>query len=364
MKILVISASAGAGHIRAGNALIKHIKNAHPDWETVHFDIADFLPGIIRHLIIDSYNTMSKKATRWWQFIYEKTSNKKFIRRGKIFLKLAEIIASRKLIKALIKFSPDLIACTHPLALDLVNVNKQKLNHIPLFVITTDYGLHPYWGALGITKYFVASPDARATLIDYGVDEKNIILSGIPIDSIFFEMKKQAHQNPGKAQDGQKNILIMSGGDGLASIDEIVEILAKQGSNITITAVAGKNEKLRKKLELIKPTGKNVKINPLGWTNEIHKYIFTADIIITKPGGITTTECYVANKPIVVINPIPGQEEANAKFIEENRLGVITTDKQKIWQTLRDTLSKPHNPNNDYLPRPELIISEIEKALL
>ncbi|HOX60743.1 MAG TPA: glycosyltransferase [Candidatus Magasanikbacteria bacterium] len=363
MKILVISASAGAGHVRAGNALLEHLKITHPEWETQHIDMVPFLSGAIRRLVVDSYDKMAKNAPKWWQFIYEKTSNKNFIQRGKFMLIFSERMASRKLTKAILNFTPDLIICTHPLALDLVNVNQKKLKHIPLFVITTDYGIHPFWGAHNVTRYFVASPAGRDTLIDYGVSADKIILSGIPISPIFFEMRKIQDQTSKNTGTERKNILIMSGGGGFTEIDKIVEIISQQGTDLNIVAVAGRNEELREKLETIKPTNPSVQITPLGWTNEIHKYLFDSDIVISKPGGITTTECYVANKPLIAIDPIPGQEDANAQFIEENHLGVIVTDKNLIWPAIKNLLSRPHCPEQRHFPHPQMIIEEIEKTL-
>jgi processive 1,2-diacylglycerol beta-glucosyltransferase len=362
MKILVISASTGAGHVRTGNAIIKHTQISHPDWETVHFDIAEFIPRILRRMIIDSYDSIAKKTPTLWKFIYEKTANNKFIHRGKIALTMAERMAAKKLKNAIIKISPDLIICTHPWAIDLVNAVQDQLHHIPLFVITTDYELHPYWGAHSVKKYFVASQAARQSLIDYGVESNTIFLSGIPIDPAFY-LHASVDKKPDQKKDAPYNILIMSGGGGFSDIDRLVQLLAKKGKNLHICAIAGKNEKLHKRILEITPSDSSVSIDSVGWTDEIHKYFFASDIVITKPGGITTTECYVARKPIIAVHPVPGQEQANAKFITDHRLGVTLDDATQLIQTIESVRTKKHDPDLSYLPKPEMVIREIEKTL-
>jgi len=363
MKILVISASAGAGHVRTGNAVIKHLKLKHPDWVMDHFDIAEFLPKILRRAIIDSYDSIAKKAPNLWKFIYEKTANNKFIHRGKIVLTLAEKLAARKLKDAILGFSPDLIICTHPWAVDLVNAIQDQIHNTPLFVVTTDYELHPYWGAHGVGKYFVASPAARQSLIDYGIKQETIFLSGIPIDSVFFLGKNNPQPNITK-KSGTFSVLIMSGGGGFSAIDKIVKMLAEKGENIHIYAIAGQNEKLRQSMANIKPSNPSVSIEAIGWTDEIHKYIFSADVIITKPGGVTTTECFVAQKPIIAIHPIPGQEQANAKFILDNKLGITIEDENQIIKAIDFYRHGNFYPDLTYLPKPEIIVQEIEKTLM
>ena len=201
-------------------------------------------------------------------------------------------------------------------------------------------------------------------MIQMGIPEENITMSGIPVDPVFYENKpleelKKIYQAGG----AQKNILVLSGGQGLAHTDKIISALFKSKANLHIFAVAGNNDKLKHDLEKLFPPA-NMQLTTLGWTDKIDEYIRIADMVITKPGGLTTTECIILQKPIIAISPIPGQEEYNAEYILENNFGVIAREPEDLLYYLEKNFASSlnlKNRKNNKKTSAEIILEELEK---
>lgn len=216
------------------------------------------------------------------------------------------------------KYDPDMIIATWSAASRFISDYKEEYEEdIPLYTYVTDVTVHKGWITEGTDMYFVAARSTRDILISEGVPCSKIVISGIPVRRGFKEdicTKKYTNR---------KNILIMGGGLGL--IPEINNILDKLSEkDIFITVITGKNKKLSKSLKAAYP-----QLEVVGYTNEVHKYMREADLIITKPGGLSTFEAIYSNTPLCVIKPFLSQEIGNAKFIEAMGIGKVLWDNEE-----------------------------------
>ncbi len=316
-KVLIVSVAAGAGHVRAAEAMKKQLESDHPDWNVSHIDMLDYISLASKKLFFDSYNLIISEIPKMWGVLYNSIDVPK---RRKQFDKMTNVfkkIEKNKFTKAIENFDPDYIICTHFTPPGIIGDSyKNKMG-----IIVTDYYLHELWFYKPDCDYFVSTGKMAWKLKNYGVNDKNIHITTIPISSCFGEEKNvNKLKEKYNIDNNKKNILVLSGGHGLGNTPEIVSNLCLSQENLNIFAIAGKSEKLKRKLEKIK-TPENIQLNPIGWTDSIDEYMRISDLIITKPGGLTVSEVIYLQKPIIAINPIPGQEERNIEYMLEKDYG-------------------------------------------
>ncbi len=340
-KILIISVSAGAGHVRAGQALYKTAQQFFPDLETKHIDMMDYVSRTMRTGIVDVYDMLAKTMPDVWGFIYKTANETKTMKRFYRLIRSVNRLNARKLFAFLEEYQPDEIICTHSFPAQVISQSSSwKHKKTPLNIVVTDYGFHKFWYVEGAQRYFVGSEKNKWELIREGVFEENIFVSGIPIVPEFF--KSNAVQDT----TDQVCVLVLAGGQGLIHSDEIVEFLARgwnQEKQLSITAVAGTNKKLFDKIEKIQSiVSAHVHLEVIGWTDTMYDYMRAADVIVSKPGGVTTTEVMALGKKLITIFPIPGQEEENARFVLESRSGVVATSLPELLYYLSQVDTLPH----------------------
>ena len=164
-------------------------------------------------------------------------------------------------------------------------------------------------------------------LISKNIDNSKIFSTGIPISSKFLQQyNKKEILNKYKLEENKKTILFFGGGEfglGKTKTIQIFEDLVKNFDNIQIIAIAGKNEKMKAQFEsIVEKFQKQNSIKILEYTNEVPELMSISDLVVSKPGGLTTSESLASNLPMIIINPIPGQEEENAEFLEKNGTGI------------------------------------------
>ena len=211
------------------------------------------------------------------------------------------------------KYNPDLIISTWSACSRFISTYKQEYeDDIQLYTYITDITVHDGWIANGTNMYFVAARSTMELLLSKGVDAEKIIINGIPVRKYFKkEMKVQYIDN-------KKKILIMGGGLGLIrNLDNILDQLY-ESRGVHITIITGKNKKLLKKIKKDYP-----KIDVVGYTDQVYKYMERSDLLITKPGGISTFEAIYTTTPLYIIKPFLSQEIGNAEFIERMLIGKI-----------------------------------------
>lgn len=267
---------------------------------------------------------------------------------------------AQKLNEYIKKQTPDYILFTHFLPPDLID--QELFGHIPTGTLITDYDLHELWINNKESHYFVGSKKISWKLEKRGINKNKITVSGLPVDLIFYQEKnKKALLEKYNISNSKPIILVLSGGHGLGHSDKIVKALFKKKEEVTIIAIAGQNEDLYKKLQHLTPP-KYIDYTVLNWTDSIDEYMRIADIIVSKPGGMTTTECSILEKYMIAVDPIPGQEEQNSRYIMEKGFGAIANNAEDLLFLIEEELEKPHIiKKKEQVSAAEIILEQIQK---
>jgi len=295
MKILLFYAQYGGGHLSAANAMKETIIKNYPGYEVEMIDCMEYLNKVINYLTVKSYEGMAKHTPKLWGFTY-KASRKGIL--AKISSDANKMLAG-KLGKLIEKIGPNVIISTHPFSTQMCGyLKKHKKLDLPVFTIMTDFKYHEQWlvNHENLEKFFVSNEKMRNDLIRLGLDKQKVFSTGIPISQRFLGAcnREEVIKEFG-LKDYLKTILFFAGGKmGLArkNIFEYMEALTKNSDNFQIIAVSGKNPKVYEKFKEIAKNHENVKV--LEFTNKVSELMSIADLVITKPGGITTSESLVS----------------------------------------------------------------------
>lgn len=345
IKLLLISASAGAGHVRAAEALKALAMRSYPGIAATHIDMMDYVSKPMKKTMVDAYAMMVQQAPRLWGLLYNRSNRKETTTQHlkRLSTALTDMNASA-FYDYVESVAPDIILCTHFLpANTLLNAQKRLSNCPPITFLTTDYDLHSFYVADRMRQYFVANEKMKWKLVHQGIPETTVTPSGIPVHPCYKDQKNLVDLRK-KYQISEQSpvVLLLSGGQGLMKLDDVVSTLFSLPQTTTLIAIAGKNKTLERRLRALAPPS-HLTLNIVGWTDRMDEYMALADVIVSKPGGLTTTECIALGKPMIITNPIPGQEEHNAYHILESGYG-------KVAQTPLDLLYYVQLPKKDLAP--------------
>ncbi|MDA8377447.1 MAG: glycosyltransferase [Planctomycetia bacterium] len=318
-KVLVLSASAGAGHVRAAEAL-EQICRMHSDvGEVQHWDMLKYTTRLFRHIYSQVYLDLINKAPRMLGWIYDTFDTP--WRNEKMRMAFEKFNAG-PFLKAAMAFQPDHIICTHFTPASLLGwlYEKGKIPVKPAIVVT-DYDCHAMWLNRTYQHYFVLLDETREFLVQMGIDPARITMSGIPIDPVFMETK--AREDVRRKLGLTENlftILVAAGGYGVGPVEALLTQLLKISRPVQLVVIAGHGEELKQRLDhLAARQNRNAtaRVVPVGFTTVMDEYMAAADLLLGKPGGLTTSEAMARNLPLCIVNPIPGQEERNSAHLLE-----------------------------------------------
>ncbi|MDP2684444.1 MAG: glycosyltransferase [bacterium] len=338
-KILLISVSTGSGHVRAAEAVKKTANLLYPNLIIEHIDMMDYVSPAMRKSIVNTYDIMAMKIPELWGYFYKKTNSSKLIEHSDKVSNLFNQFNCSSFFKYILQYKPSHILSTHFLpAYAVRSIQKKNKLNVKISLLMTDYFAHDLQIAKNVQHYFVPTLKTKYHLLDNNIKDSQITISGIPTNPIFYtpknltSLRKKYGAKPDKI-----NLLILSGGQGLIDTSSIIKTLEKLKNTYRIFAIAGKNEKLKTKLDKLKNSNK-IELHTIGWSEDIDEYMRIADYIITKPGGLSTTECIILNKPVIAVSPIPGQEDCNAEYLLENNLGVVVRTPSDLLYYLDNTM--------------------------
>lgn len=375
MKILIFYASYGGGHLNAAKSINDYIINNYPDNDVELIDCMKYVNKTIEKLTTAAYREMAKKAPWAWGKIYSDSQKGPLAHLSSRSNKIMAI----KLLRLLREKQPDIIISTHPFGSQMCSYLKRK-NKITAKIATimTDFSPHDQWlvGHESTDYFFVANDKMKNYLISKGITENKISVTGIPISNRFLKTynKKEILDAYNLSED-KFTVLFFGGGEfglGKTKTAEIFESFVQESlkNKIQIIAIAGKNPKMKASFKEIvakysvnttsNDIENNVKI--LEFTNQVPELMSISDLVVTKPGGLTTSESLASHLPMLIINPIPGQEEENAEFLEDKRIAIwlrknddsksiienLLSDSQKLNLMKENTklLARPHSTEN------------------
>jgi processive 1,2-diacylglycerol beta-glucosyltransferase len=320
MKILLLTAATGGGHLRASNAVERYIRdNTGHDVKSV-----DTLKAVGRFLdktVCDSYLFMAKKVPALFGRLYKQTNKQNLF--SDLVPKLSGMF-SNLLLPAIEAYHPDVIITTHPFATEMVSDLKEDGSvTAPLICILTDYGVHRAWIADYVDAYVVASDDMVPELMTFGVPKEKIYPFGIPVHDVFFDREDRSMILRDLNFDPElPTLLFMAGSFGVSNIIKLYRDLTETNVKMQIIVITGRNRKLYEAFEKELASGARLPTRLIYFTDEVEKYMHASDLLVTKPGGLTVSEALACNLPLAVFDAIPGQEEDNANFLKTHDMGV------------------------------------------
>ncbi|RII25631.1 MAG: galactosyldiacylglycerol synthase [Geobacter sp.] len=318
-KIAILSVSAGAGHVRAAQALQAAAEKWYPGVEAVHVDLMELVPKLFKTIYADTYIKVVERHPAFWGYLYDKTDRER-VDSALSRLRIAiERLNTQKLRKVLSEIAPDHVICTHFLPAQLLARKIRKGSFTtPVWVQVTDFDVHALWLHERMSGYFAAHEEVACRLVERQIPANTVHVTGIPIMPVFSEPQSRSKCASEFGLDANKTtILMMSGGAGVGGIEVLAERLLRLEGDFQLVTLAGKNEKLLDELRGLASRYPG-RLFPMGFTRVIERVMAVSALAITKPGGLTTSECLAVGLPMIVVSPIPGQEERNADFLLEN----------------------------------------------
>jgi len=319
-RVLILSIKAGAGHLRAAEALEEVFREKYPNIQVRHIEALEYTNRAFRKTFTGAYNKLVTRLPSVWGMIYERLEKKPVDSKTKRLAALFDRINSRRILKEVNAYDPDRILCTHYFPAEILAPRRRKGGlRARIYVTLTDYDIHVMWIQDGVDGYFVATDEMAYALQAKGIGDAKVSVTGIPIMPVFskrYPDKRTMRRKLG-LRAAPPTVLVAAGGFGLGGVDQTVATLADAAADVQLLAVAGKNKKLHEALEKAAETRQG-KIVPFGFVDNMHELMAASDLAVTKSGGLTSSECLAMGLPMVIASPIPGQEERNADFLLEN----------------------------------------------
>jgi processive 1,2-diacylglycerol beta-glucosyltransferase len=347
MRVLIATVTAGGGHLAAAAALEEAWRACRPADELDRIDLVRFFSPLHRKLHADGYVKLVEHAPELWGLVFKKTDDPALASRLNKLKRLFPSNSRSRFMRYVQQFEPDVVLCTHYLPLEMLGrlkasmgCDEQKRRSArparsgrtalaerattalatgpsrPLVVsIVTDFEAHALWMEPCVDLYCVAADETRVRLLARGASADRVTATGIPISPKFSNRPEPrgVRRNLG-LRDDQPVVLVLSGGFGMGPVADILNELDKAAREFQTVVVTGRNAELRRELAGV---DRRHPTHVLGYASNMHELMAIADLIITKPGGLTSSEALAMGKPLFILNPIPGQEAANSDFLLE-----------------------------------------------
>ena len=339
-KVLILSVGAGSGHNRAAQALEKAFSQDDRAKQVEYIDCLNYTNAAFKEVYSKQFLKVVQNAPNLWGWAFDKTDvpwDHNNIR------ELIERLHTKNLVSKVKTFGPDVCVCTHFMPAEIISrlLRKNRLK-THLSVVVTDFYVHASWLTELFCRYFVPHEEGVIQLEAVGFDRERINVCGIPIDPVFAEKKdkKKLCDSFGFEQDIPV-ILLSAGAAGTMRAEEMIKFLRSIQSQCQFVIICGRNETLKNELNKAIDNQSNIanKIHVLGYTTQMDEYMSAADMFIGKPGGLTTSECLAKSLPMVIWDPVPGQEVYNSIYLLENGAAVsptaVTTLGYKVDQILK-----------------------------
>lgn len=332
-RILIVSASIGTGHTQAAKAIEECWATKYPDAQITHVDFLDTNTFSFDNLLKETYIKMIDVFPMLYDVIYRLSQGN---RKGSAMQTALAWLLKRRMLKLIKREEPDVVIFTHPFPCGAACILKrQNLIDVPLIAAITDFEAHQFWVYDQVDAYFVGCDRMVGELYDAGIPTSKITVTGIPVRRSFFEPRVTTYN-----AEEQVTALIMGGGLGLGCVETALRRLDEVRGIDQIVVVTGRNSELYEGLvamqnRMHKPT------TVYGYTLDIPKLMQEATVLVTKPGGLTCMEAITVGLPMVFFSAIPGQEESNAAYLEEQGFACWARDVYSLEDVVTDLIDNP-----------------------
>lgn len=336
-RVMILSASVGSGHMKAADALERAFR-AHPQvGEVFSDDSLDHTNVLHKQFYSGLYKRLSEVTPSFLGWWYETSDDPWATDRVRLLLDIPQALPLINLIK---EFGPDHIVCTHFMPAGVIaHLLRRKELETKLSIVVTDYHFHAMWLARAFHHYFVSQEEDKIHMEALGLPGDRITASGIPVDPAFALPVDRAAVFARHGFDPAIPLLLVAGGAlGLSPAASVVRRLRSLDVPFQALVICGKNDDLREKVdEMIADDRSRFRV--MGYTAEMRELMAAATLILTKPGGLTTAEALASGLPMVILDPIGGQEERNADMLLENGAAIKCTEVTVLAHKLGALLS-------------------------
>ncbi|MEI7436392.1 MAG: glycosyltransferase [bacterium] len=343
MKVVILHASAGAGHRRAAEALSAAFTRVAPDVEPVVCDLLDYTPALFRRTYARGYLNLVRRVPELWGYMYALSDRSARVPWRRKVRSIFNHLNTQTFSKFYASVRPDVAICTHFMPLELL-ATRVRLKKIatPLYGVVTDFAVHALWMQESVNGYFVATDEARRHLVRLGVAPQMVRVTGIPVDPVFADPLTSAAARKRLGLDPARPVvLLLSGGFGVGPTVNLLTALRDLDARVQVLSVVGNNESMRLKAERVAASLLGNRARVYGFVDNMHELMAAADLVVSKPGGLTSSEVLARGKPMVIVDPIPGQEQRNSEFMLEEgaaiRLHEVGDAAAQIGALLSDT---------------------------
>jgi processive 1,2-diacylglycerol beta-glucosyltransferase len=369
-RILILSASVGAGHIRAAQAVEAALRELAPGAAVVNLDILTMTNVAFRRIYGKAYLDLVNMAPHVLGFVYDlmdrPVSPKHPGDRLRLMVEKLNLTRFEKMLK---KQHWDLVVNTHFLPAEIIAALRKRGKIAQRqMTVTTDFETHRLWVNEPTEHYTTATPEGAAYLGSFGVPIERTSTLGIPIHPMFSRpMDRAACLHAHGLSDDRPIILQLAGGFGVGPIAKLYQGLLAIRQPLQIVVVTGKNIKAQTELQhLLVPTRHRAKV--IGFTHEIHELMHVADVVMSKPGGLTTSEVLASGAAMAIVNPIPGQESRNSDYLLEQGAAIKINNVATLSMKLEDLLNNRRRleqikSNARKIARPRAAFDVAERAL-
>ena len=342
-KIIIFYASFGGGHLSAAKSIENYLKENYNDLDIELVDCVKYANKTFEKVTTTAYKQMAKNIPWVWGKIYSDAQKGPLAHLST----RTNCVLAIKLLKLLRAKNPDFIISTHPFGSQMCTYLKRKGKiNAKIATILTDFKSHDQWliGSEQTELFFVSNEQMKQELIDKNIPEEKIFVTGIPVKKEFLlnHDKKEILRDLNFSED-KKTVLLFAGGEfglGKNITLEVLNTLLTKFPDVQIIAISGRNPNMKKSFtNIILENDRTHNVKLFEFTDKVADYMSVADFVVTKPGGLTSSESLVSNLPMIIVNPIPGQEEENAEFLEKHKVGIWLKKGDDIDFTLKILLN-------------------------
>lgn len=328
-RVLLLSEGFGSGHTQAAYALAVGLRLSSPDIQTRVIELGKFLNPVVGPLIVSAYRKTVSKQPKLVGMMYRSNYHKSLNRFTQLALHRVFYTHTSQVIDQL---KPDLIVCTHPVPNAVVSrLKRLGEEDVQLCTVITDYDAHGTWISQEVNHYLVSTPKVKRKLMERGVEGDRIEVTGIPVHPSFWQTSARDEVLKQFGLRDMPTVLVMGGGWGLMDDDDdhLLDYMTEWRNRVQLIVCVGSNEKMKEKL-LQEERFVHPNVHILSFTREVSKLMDVADVLVTKPGGMTCTEGLSKGLPMLFYKPIPGQEEENSEYFVQNGFAEMLNTRETI----------------------------------
>jgi processive 1,2-diacylglycerol beta-glucosyltransferase len=339
-RVLFLSANMGTGHSSAAEAILRALRERESDVEARIINSFQYASQYVGKVVEDSYIQILKSLPTLYGFLYESRDRKRTVSGWRRWINQRFAGNFKSLVDT---FRPNVVVCTHAFPFGVMSAIKEKFStDVPCLGVVTDFVVHPFWLYENMDMYAVATPELAANLVTRGVDDAAVRVTGIPIDPRFGGPHSRHDLRAKLRLDGDMPVmLVMGGGLGMGPVGKILRSLERIQRPMHVVILTGKNDKLRERLQESASTLSAARVQTYGYIDNVYEYMHAADLLVTKPGGLTSAEALAAGLPMVIVHPLPGPEMRNTKYLLSKRVAVRVAHERNLHRVIEDMLDDP-----------------------